>query len=237
MLRKSILVAFLFCGVALSAHAESGIASVYRPSDPDGGGPLAANGEHINMDAPQPFGEFGVSEYDLNQMAMFPRGSLGAGSITTGWRRSENLEDMRSNKEIVSDEELHKSQQDNTAAERDNTEHLRKLIELLSRGNTIPVMDFTGGGGAGGFGGAFGAGQGPMFRPGVGPGSRASPARTVPVTPPPYVPKVPVPLGAKVSPGPMVATPAVPPASSNPAAQPHAASAERRRRPRPGDGR
>jgi rare lipoprotein A len=35
---------------ALSAYAESGIASVYRPSDPDGGGPLAANGEQINTD-------------------------------------------------------------------------------------------------------------------------------------------------------------------------------------------
>jgi rare lipoprotein A len=51
MLGKSIFAAFLLCGVALSAHAESGIASVYRPSDPDGGGPLAANGEHINTDA------------------------------------------------------------------------------------------------------------------------------------------------------------------------------------------
>jgi len=50
MLRKSILAAFMLCGVALSAHAESGIASVYRPSDPDGGGPLAANGELINTD-------------------------------------------------------------------------------------------------------------------------------------------------------------------------------------------
>ena len=50
MLRKSILAAFLLCGIALSAHAESGIASVYRPSDPDGGGPLAANGEQINTD-------------------------------------------------------------------------------------------------------------------------------------------------------------------------------------------
>ena len=51
MLRKSILAAFLFCGVAFSAHAEFGIASVYRPSDPDGGGPLAASGEQINTDA------------------------------------------------------------------------------------------------------------------------------------------------------------------------------------------
>ena len=50
MLRKSILAAFMLCGIALSAHAESGIASVYRPSDPDGGGPLAANGEQINTD-------------------------------------------------------------------------------------------------------------------------------------------------------------------------------------------
>ena len=47
MLRKSILGAFVLCGFALSAHAETGIASVYRPSDIDGGGPLAANGEHI----------------------------------------------------------------------------------------------------------------------------------------------------------------------------------------------
>jgi rare lipoprotein A len=31
-------------------HAESEIASVYRPSDPDGRGPLA-NGEHINTGA------------------------------------------------------------------------------------------------------------------------------------------------------------------------------------------
>jgi len=51
MLRKSILAAFLFCGVTFSAHAEFGIASVYRPSDPDGGGPLAANGEQINTGA------------------------------------------------------------------------------------------------------------------------------------------------------------------------------------------
>ena len=51
MLRKSILAAFMLCGVALAAHAESGIASVYRPSDPDGGGPLAANGEQINTGA------------------------------------------------------------------------------------------------------------------------------------------------------------------------------------------
>lgn len=51
MLRTSILVVFMLCSVAQSAHAESGIASVYRPSDPDGGGPLAANGEHINTDA------------------------------------------------------------------------------------------------------------------------------------------------------------------------------------------
>jgi rare lipoprotein A len=51
MLRKSILAAFLLCCVALSAHAESGIASVYRPSDPNGGGPLAANGEQINTGA------------------------------------------------------------------------------------------------------------------------------------------------------------------------------------------
>jgi len=51
MLRKSILAVFLLCCVALSTHAESGIASVYRPSDPDGGGPLAANGEQINTGA------------------------------------------------------------------------------------------------------------------------------------------------------------------------------------------
>ncbi len=51
MLRKSILVGLLLYSVALSAHAESGFASVYRPSDPDGGGPLAANGEHIDIDA------------------------------------------------------------------------------------------------------------------------------------------------------------------------------------------
>ena len=51
MLRESILAAFVLCGVAHSAHAESGIASVYRPSDPDGGGPLATNGEHINTGA------------------------------------------------------------------------------------------------------------------------------------------------------------------------------------------
>jgi rare lipoprotein A len=51
MLRKSILATFVFCGVALSAHAETGIASVYRPSDPDGGGPLAANGEYIQTGA------------------------------------------------------------------------------------------------------------------------------------------------------------------------------------------
>ena len=51
MLRESILAAFVLCGVAHSAHAESGIASVYRPSDPDGGGPLAANGEQINTGA------------------------------------------------------------------------------------------------------------------------------------------------------------------------------------------
>jgi Lytic transglycolase len=51
MLRKNILAAFLLCGVALSAHAETGIASVYRPSDPDGGGLLAANGEQIDTDA------------------------------------------------------------------------------------------------------------------------------------------------------------------------------------------
>jgi hypothetical protein len=50
MLRKSILAAFMLCGVALPAYAESGIASVYQPSDPDGGGPLAANGELINTD-------------------------------------------------------------------------------------------------------------------------------------------------------------------------------------------
>jgi len=51
MFRKIILVALLLCGVALSAQGESGIASVYRPSDSDGGGPLAANGERINTDA------------------------------------------------------------------------------------------------------------------------------------------------------------------------------------------
>ena len=50
MLRKSILAAFMLCGVALSAHAEAGIASMYRPSDPDGGGSLVANGEQINTD-------------------------------------------------------------------------------------------------------------------------------------------------------------------------------------------
>ena len=50
MLRKSILAAFMLCGVALSAHAEAGIASMYHPSDPDGGGSLAANGEQINTD-------------------------------------------------------------------------------------------------------------------------------------------------------------------------------------------
>ena len=51
MLRESILAAFVLCGVAHSAHVEFGIASVYRPSDSDGGGPLAANGEHINTGA------------------------------------------------------------------------------------------------------------------------------------------------------------------------------------------
>lgn len=51
MLRKSILVAFMLFCVAPPAHAESGFASVYRPTDPDGGGPLAANGEHIDTDA------------------------------------------------------------------------------------------------------------------------------------------------------------------------------------------
>jgi rare lipoprotein A len=51
MFRKGILAAFLLCGLAVSARAESGIASAYRPTDPDGGGPLAANGEHINTDA------------------------------------------------------------------------------------------------------------------------------------------------------------------------------------------
>lgn len=51
MLCKSIFAAFILFGVALSAHAESGFASVYRPSDPDGGGPLAANGEHIDTGA------------------------------------------------------------------------------------------------------------------------------------------------------------------------------------------
>ena len=50
MLHRSILAAFMLCGIALSAHAESGIASVYRPSDPDGGGPLAANGEQIDTE-------------------------------------------------------------------------------------------------------------------------------------------------------------------------------------------
>src|SRR5689334_3031597 len=50
MLRKSILVMFIMLSrVALSAHAEAGFASVYRP--PDGGGPLAANGEHISTEA------------------------------------------------------------------------------------------------------------------------------------------------------------------------------------------
>src|SRR5262245_17119822 len=51
MSRKSILAALLLCGVAVSAHGEAGIASVYRPSDPDGGGPLAANGEYIDTGA------------------------------------------------------------------------------------------------------------------------------------------------------------------------------------------
>lgn len=51
MVRKSILVVFMLYGVVLSAHAESGFASVYRPSDPDGGGPIAANGEHIDTGA------------------------------------------------------------------------------------------------------------------------------------------------------------------------------------------
>ncbi len=51
MHRKSILVVFMLCRLALSAHAESGLASVYRPSDLDGGGPLAANGKHIDTDA------------------------------------------------------------------------------------------------------------------------------------------------------------------------------------------
>jgi len=51
MSRKSILAALLFCGVAFSAHGEAGIASVYRPSDPDGGGPLTANGEFIDTGA------------------------------------------------------------------------------------------------------------------------------------------------------------------------------------------
>ena len=51
MLRKSILAGFMLFDIALSAHAESGFASVYRPSDSEGGGPLAANGEHINTDA------------------------------------------------------------------------------------------------------------------------------------------------------------------------------------------
>jgi rare lipoprotein A len=51
MLRKSAVAVFLLCCVTLSAQAESGIASVYRPSDPDGGGPLAANGEQINTGA------------------------------------------------------------------------------------------------------------------------------------------------------------------------------------------
>jgi rare lipoprotein A len=51
MFRKSILAAFMLCAVTLSAHAQTGIASVYRPSDPDGGGPLAANGEHIDTGA------------------------------------------------------------------------------------------------------------------------------------------------------------------------------------------
>jgi len=64
MLRKSILAAFMLCAVAISAHAQSGIASLYRPSDPDGGGPLAANGEQINTEdltaahKTLPFGKF-----------------------------------------------------------------------------------------------------------------------------------------------------------------------------------
>ena len=51
MLRKSSLAAFLLCCVTLSAHAEFGIASVYRPSDPDCGGQLAANGEQMDTGA------------------------------------------------------------------------------------------------------------------------------------------------------------------------------------------
>ena len=51
MFRRIILAALLLCGVAISVQAESGIASVYRPSDPDGGGPLAANGEYIDTGA------------------------------------------------------------------------------------------------------------------------------------------------------------------------------------------
>jgi rare lipoprotein A len=51
MFRKSILAAFLFSAAAFPVHGELGIASVYRPSDPDGGGPLAANGEQINTGA------------------------------------------------------------------------------------------------------------------------------------------------------------------------------------------
>jgi rare lipoprotein A len=43
-----ILTASLFVTPAV---AQTGIASVYGPSDHDGGGPLAANGEHINTKA------------------------------------------------------------------------------------------------------------------------------------------------------------------------------------------
>jgi hypothetical protein len=43
MFRKKVLAAFLLCGLAVPARAESGIASAYRTTDPDGGGPLAAN--------------------------------------------------------------------------------------------------------------------------------------------------------------------------------------------------
>ena len=51
MLRKLILASCLFACLALRADAQTGIASVYRPTDPDGGGPNAANGEYINTRA------------------------------------------------------------------------------------------------------------------------------------------------------------------------------------------
>ena len=163
------------------------------------------------------------SEYDLNQSAIAPRGSLGTGSITGGWRHSENVEDLRSNEAKVADEASRKETYDNTAAERDNTDQLRKLIEVMSRGNSNATIDFSGGGGGGG----FGAGQGPMFRgpsgghpSGVGPGSRARPGgvHNVPVSPPPSV-RIPSGAhpGAKVTPGPTQVTPTPIPPSSIPA--------------------